>query len=123
MVTRLRVHGGDIDLLARQQLRDVAQQALSIARLDDDVDRKYLLALRAPIGVDQSLRLAAANARHVGARCAVDRDALAARDEADDRVGRRRLAAARKAGQQAIDTDDENPLAAVRRATASRNDL
>src|SRR5690349_24137514 len=53
----------------------------------------------------------------------MDRDALAARDEADDRVRRRRLAAARESGQQTIDADDENPVAAVGSAAASHDEF
>ena len=49
MLARLRVHRRDVDLLARQELRDVAQQSLPIARLDDDVDREQLIARRTPV--------------------------------------------------------------------------
>src|SRR5206468_263873 len=63
-----------------------------------------------------------AHARDVAAALAVDRDALAARDEADDRVGRRRLAAARETGHQPIDADDENAAARARRLALARDD-
>ena len=49
MLLGQRVDRGDVDLLAREDLRDVAQQALAIHRLDDDVDREHLVARRAPV--------------------------------------------------------------------------
>ncbi len=59
------VDGDDVDLLAREQLRQVAQQPLPVARLDQDVDREHLLARRAPVGVDQALGFARAYPRDV----------------------------------------------------------
>src|SRR6185437_16934200 len=100
VLPRLRVDGGDVDLLARQQFRDVAQQTLPVAGLDDDVDGEDLLARRTPRRLDQQLRLARADAADIRTARTVDRDALAARDEAHDGVRRRGLAAAREAGQQ-----------------------
>ena len=108
MLARLRVHRRDVDLLARQELRQVAQQSLPIARLDDDVDREQLIARRTPVRLDQPLRFARADPADVRARGAMNRDAFAPRDEADDRIRRRRLAAARETRQQAIDADDED---------------
>src|SRR5690348_18186982 len=107
-MTRLRVDRRDVDLLARQELGNVAQQPLPVGRLDHDVDREELLAWRAPAGFDEALGLAARDPRDVRARRAMDRDSLAARDEADDRIRRRRLAAARESGQQPVDADDED---------------
>src|SRR5690242_1522942 len=99
MLARLRIHSRDVDLLARQQFGNVAQQSLAIASLDDDVDRKELIARGTPIGFDQPLRLSRANACDVRTFGPMDRDPLAARDETDDRVGWRGLAASRESGQ------------------------
>ena len=49
----------------------------------------------------------------------MDGDALAASDEADDRIGRRRLAAAREPGQEPVDADDEDAVTAAN--TLTRN--
>src|SRR6188472_1227299 len=49
VMARLRVHRRHVDLFPGQQLGKVAQQPLTVGRLDDDVDRKKLLARRAPI--------------------------------------------------------------------------
>ena len=92
-------------------LGEVAQQSLAVARLDDDVDREHLLAGCAPVGLDQALRFARANARDVRATGAMDRDALAPGDVTDDRIGRRGLAAARESRHQPVDTHDQDPLA------------
>ena len=91
MLARLRVHRSDVDLLARQELRQVAQQSLPIARLDDDVHREQLIARRTPVRLDQPLRFARADPAHVRARGAVNRDALAPRDEADEASDRQGL--------------------------------
>ena len=123
MLPRLRVDGGHVDLLAREELRNVAQQSLAIARLDDDVDRKQLVARRAPIGLDQPLRLARADAPDVRTGGAMDRDPLAARDEAHDRVGGRGLAASREPRQQPVHADDENAVAAAGGTAAPHDDL
>ena len=53
----------------------------------------------------------------------MDRHALAAGDEADDGIGRRRLAAASKAGHQPIDADDENAAARAAGAAFLRDDF
>src|SRR5438874_926472 len=53
-VARQRIDRGDIDLLARKDFGNVAQQTLPVHRVDDDVDRKYFRAPRAPIGGDEA---------------------------------------------------------------------
>ena len=53
----------------------------------------------------------------------MNRDTLAPGDEADDRVGRRRLAAAREPRHQPIDTDDEYAAAPRAGLALARDDL
>ena len=104
-VARQRVGRRDVDALAREHFGDVAQQSLPVGRFEHDVDRKHLVARRAPVGGDKALGLARAKPRDGRAARAVDRHALAARDEADDAVGRRRLAAAREHRHQPVDAE------------------
>src|SRR5262249_19889794 len=115
-----RVHRSNVDLLARENLGEIAQQPLAVHGIDDDVDREYLVAAYAPIGADQSFGLSLLHARDVAAALSVDGDALAAGDEADDRIGRRWLAAACEPGHQAIYADDQDAAAGARRPALAR---
>ena len=63
---------GDIDLLAREDFGDIAQQSLAIHRVDDDIDRKDFVPWRAPVGGDEPLGLAFAQAFDVAAALAMD---------------------------------------------------
>ena len=65
----------------------------------------------------------ATSSRRLRAADAVDGDALAARDVAGDRVGRRRPAAARQRRQQRADADDEDAATARRRARRPERDV
>src|SRR5207237_614857 len=87
---RLKPHRGHVDLLARQRIADVAQQAAPVARGHRHVDRVAALAFP-PIGLDQALGLPLGQSLQAGAILAVHRDAPAARDEAADRIRRHRL--------------------------------
>ena len=58
--------------------------------------------------------------RFSSAARAVYRDAAAARDEADDGIGRRGLAAFRRHGEEPVDADDQDAAAALRRRGLSR---
>ena len=107
-----RVDGGHVDLLAREafpRCRATAPggRTASTTMSTGNTSSREL----APLGVDQALRLAVRDARDVRAVAAMDRDALAARDEADDRIGRRGLAAARERGHQPVDADDQDAAA------------
>ena len=87
--------GHDVDLVLGHDLRDVGQQPGPVVRLDPDRDRVALGRLGLPFDLDQAPELALVDDRRAGLQ--VDRDALAARDEADDRVARDRVAALREA--------------------------
>ena len=65
-VARQRVGRGDVDLLAREDLGDVAQQALPVHRLDHDVDREHFVARLAPVRRRSAAR---ARARACARRC------------------------------------------------------
>ena len=86
----------------------------------DRIDRRACRpARRAPLDLDHALRRRARPSR--GSCCSRARwiaHALAARDEAADRVGRRRLAAARQLRQQRIDADHQH--AALGRLSPAR---
>src|SRR5262245_38818951 len=110
LVPVLRASGGDIDLLARQRVADVAQQAAPVGGGDHHLDGVAALAL-APLRLDEPLGLPLGEPLQARAILAVHGDALAARDEAADRIRRHRLAAARELGHQALHAaDDEDAL-------------
>ena len=111
----LRADRDDIDLLAQEHVRDIAQQALPVVGVNHDVHREDLARLLPPGRIDHPLGVHGLHVGEVRAVGAVDRNALAARHEADDGIGRRRLAAAGEVGQQLVDTDDEDAFVAFRR--------
>src|SRR5207247_7724866 len=63
----------------------------------------------APIGLDQALGLPLGEALQARTIVAVHRHALAARDEAADRIWRHGLAAARELREQAVQANDKHP--------------
>src|SRR5206468_1979759 len=76
-----------------------------------DVDRIGPGAAIAPLGGDDALGRTLDHSRQALAFAPVDRDAASLGDESRNPVRRRRLAAAREHGEQAIDTHDENAAA------------
>ena len=85
------VRGQDVDLRLRDDLGDVAEEARPVVRLDADRDRVGLRRRGLPLHVDEPADLALVEHRRAGAE--VDRHALAAGDEALDRVAGDRVAA------------------------------
>ena len=110
------VGGHDVDLVLGHDLGDVAQQAGPVVGLDPDRDRVGLGRRRLPLDVDEPADLALVE--HGRARLEMDGHALAAGDEADDRVARDRVAALGEADEQvadALDPDAAGPLEPLRR--------
>ena len=108
--------GQDVDLVLGHDLGDVAQQAGPVVRLHADRDRVGLGRLRLPLDVDQPADLALVDDGRAGLE--VDRHALAARDEPDDRVARDRMAALREPDEEvadALDPDAARPDQVLRR--------
>src|SRR5207237_5937257 len=104
----------DVDLLARKGVAYVAQKPPAIGRRHGHVYRIGAHGV-APLRVDQALGLRLGEALQAWAVLPVHRDALTARDEAADRIGRHRLAAFGELRHQAVDTADGEHAAALRR--------
>ena len=120
----LNGRGDDVDLVLGDDLGDVVEQAGPVVGLDADRDRVGLGRRRLPLDVDEPRDLALVHDRRAGLE--VDGHALAAGDEADDRIARDRVAALREPDQQvadALDPDAAGPRRDVGGATVGSADL
>ena len=77
----------DVDALVGERLRDVREQARLVGAQDLDRDLVLRLRLAVPLDVDAALGI---EVEALVAVAAVDGDAAAAGDEADDRIARER---------------------------------
>ena len=115
---RLRRGRRHVDALAREHLRDVAQQPGAVERLDHRRPTGNVAPAASPHSArHQRSRIEPLHVRAIGAMHA---HAAAARDEADDGVRRRGLAALRGQGEQLVDADDQHAARSARRATCAR---
>ena len=103
------MHASDVDFVAGEVFRYVAQQAGAVLRADFDVDGEHLGTLgAAPCGGQHFVGRLAGEVLQLGAAAAVDGNAPPARDEAGDVVGRRGFAAFGQYGEQAAFAVDED---------------
>src|SRR3990167_6766221 len=114
-LVRLRVRGeaDELDLVLADDRGDVAQETGPVPALDAHGHRVGPRAGPLPLHLDHALALP--DVPHVRAVRAVDRDAAAARDVADDRVARHGVAADAEADQQVADPLDGHAAARRRR--------
>ena len=105
------MRGRDIRAFARKGFADIAQQAGAVLRFDLDIDGEQAVLRRTPARFDHALGAFLHQVVKVRAADAMDRYTLAACDKAADRIRRCGLAAARQLGHQAVDPDDQYPLA------------
>jgi len=95
-----------VGALIRQHCADVANQAAAIISSQDQIDRVGGGLRFPPIDLDNALRVALIETQEVAAVLAVNTDAAALRDVADDRFRRYRTTAAREVAQQVADATD-----------------
>src|SRR3569832_1048193 len=108
------LHGNHVDLVVGQHRGNVAQQAVAV-----DCDNAYVdgigILLPAPLHLDEALRALVPIAQHVATIAAMDGDAAAAGDVADDALARHRFAAARELGHEIADAHDADAAALAAR--------
>src|SRR3569623_516903 len=109
-----RLHGDHVDLVVSQHRGNVAQQPVAVDCDDAYVDGIGLL-LAAPLDLDEALRALVLIAQHIAAIAAMDGDAAAAGDVADDALARHRFAAARELGHEIADAHDADAAALAAR--------
>src|SRR3569832_2598399 len=109
-----RLHGDHVDLVVSQHRGNVAQQRVAVDCDDAYVDGIGLL-LAAPLDLDEALRALDLIAQHIAAIAAMDGDAAAAGDVADDALARHWFAAARELGHEIADAHDTDAAALAAR--------